>query len=263
MLFCKIKPHIICICSPDKIDFIKLLFETIDKNGKIDYCATLIVNTFKNQKIDIKVSDKIEVLYSETNYWNHPPERWFVKPKSDICMFLDFDILNLNDINPLLYLCKRKNSLCGVLAYNFNVEYKLIKSVFDQCGVIFSPKKKTWRDNNLIPSYYNYGVLCMPSEIMLKISNVIYKNVNIVNNIAFRENDNYLKRHGGQIALSISIEELNIKTFDLPLRYNFPNTFYDLEENYPLEKEKIVFKHFLIKDKDTVLKERINRLSYF
>ena len=108
MIFCKIKPHIICICSPDKINFIKLLFETIDENGKIDYCATLIVNTFKNKNIDVKLSDKIEVLYSETNYWNHPPERWFVKPKSDICMFLDFDILNLSDINPLLYLCKKK-----------------------------------------------------------------------------------------------------------------------------------------------------------
>ena len=173
-----IKPHLLYICSPDKGKFVKLSLESFDKFSCTDYYSSLIVNS--PGKGSLYVNKDIDVIYDNSHYKDHPPTRWSIEPKSEVCLFIDYDVIVRSDIRPLVEICKQTNSICGVIAYECNINKYLFQRAFKECGVPYIESKKTWIGKTPIPKYYNYGVLAVPSKWLKVIHDPLSHNIKIV-----------------------------------------------------------------------------------
>ena len=260
-----IKPHLLYICSPDKEKHIKLSLESFEKFSRTDFHSTLIINTPEqgnwkgNFHINRDWTKDLEIIFDDSHYKDHPPTRWSVEPRSEVCIFIDHDIVVRSDIRPLVEICKQTNSICGVIAYNCKIKNSLFRKAFEECGVPYIKRKKTWIGKIPIPKYYNYGVLAVPSTWLKVIHDPLSDNIKIINRLSKETQDYYLCKHGGQVALAITLEQLNVPTIDLDIKYNYPNTkniyskqtticnhpsIYSRFKPYP---EEVVFEHILDK----------------
>jgi hypothetical protein len=240
-------PHILYIASYDKSLFINHSINSLTNNGKVFFEATVIFNTPEKKKENYSINSlsKVDIIHSPLHHKEHPPSRWFLDFKSKICLFLDYDIVCLKDIRKLINICNQTNSLCGVLAYKFNIDKNLFKECFKKCGADYIETKETWLDKVSIPRYYNYGVLAMPVHLIYYMRNELQENINIINDLATSLNDTQLKKHAGQIALSITIEKLKVPTTDLDISYNCP----DIAPEHAFKTNSVVFWHNLKKNK--------------
>lgn len=239
------KPHVMYIASYDKQGLMESSIRSLDRICNDYYCTVIITNVDRGFVLSSYINNKADVVIETTDYRNHPPSRWHIEPKSDVCLFLDYDICVKSDINQMLDLCKETESLCGVLAYKKNT--LKIKESFQACNVEYLENNTTWIDKKPIPTYYNYGVLAVPKLWLKNISKVIDFNITKLNMLANKLNDNELRQHVGQIALATVIKQLNVPVTNLPLRFNYPDNFVELSEEFPEEKENVVFLHCLTK----------------
>jgi lipopolysaccharide biosynthesis glycosyltransferase len=244
-----IKPHILQISSFDKIDLLKCSLHALKMFGKTDFFSTIILNSMDSfENFDKNIFKNSEVILDKANYKDHPTTRWYIKPKSEVCLFLDNDIFACRDISPLIQLCHSTQTVCGVLALDAPFDENQcdqFKLIFEKCGVEYHESRKSFLEKN-IPIYYNYGVLAIPSKFMEKIKVPLTENVKKINNY-------YPHFHAGQIALSITLKQLNIPTTDLPLRYNFYDMYPEiLTKKYEYEYKNVVFKHFIIAKKTKI-----------
>jgi hypothetical protein len=229
-------PHILLAGSPNYLFLAELLLRSLVKFGKSDFFADLIIlNANEFTCIDdLKhIKKYCKVSYSKEKYEDHYPSRWFIEPKSDVCIFLDFDILICSGVKPIVDICLKRDAFCAVPAVNhipLNEWYRL----FNLCNVKFPDKMIKTKDGNVSPYYVNYGVLAMPSKFVKPIRQVILNNVEIVKR--FTSQPYFI----GQISLAISLAQANIPTFVLPERFNYIDFIASKEEF-----DNVVFYHML------------------
>ena len=197
------------------------------ENSGISFTASIVLNTpnnnNKNNLIIVKKDLNTNIVEDNNSFVDHPPTRWFLDLKSQVCIFLDYDILTMSNVYSLIDLCYNTNTLCGVLAYKCKIKKDLFHMCFEQCGVFYKECRETWIDKVSIPKYYNYGVLAVPKHIVHRMRGPLKDNIKKINDLANSTNDKELKRHTGQIALAVTIEKLKIPTTDLDIKYNYPS----------------------------------------
>jgi len=237
--------HVLYIASPERIALLEKSIESLLKNGGIECGITAIINSgMSTKKISIKYTD---ILEDKSHFVDHHPTRWFVKPKSDVCIFLDYDIFVMSSLKTLVETCKIEQKLCGVMVYDQPIKKETLEVAFKDCGVEYKENASTWKHERKIPRCYNYGVLAAPVQIVEKIKNQLAKNILIINETSKKLKSHDLAYYTGQVALSITIHQLNIPVKDMPLRYNFPDCIPEIDIKFPEEKENVICLHSLTK----------------
>lgn len=233
-------PHILLAVSSNYLFLVETLVRSLVKFGKLDFFADLVVlNADKLIRIDEfkYISRYCDVSYSIKRHEDHYPPRWFIKPKSDVCVFLDFDILICSSIKPLVDICVKEEKFCAVPAIKSSIGLEEWHRLFALCNVKFPHKMIKTQDGSISPYYVNYGMLAMPAKFVNSIKEVILKNVEIVKR--FTSQPYFI----GQISLAISLAQTDTPTLILPKRFNYTDNLDDNVEKEELDN--IVFYHML------------------
>jgi lipopolysaccharide biosynthesis glycosyltransferase len=238
--------HALYIASPDKTKLLKKSISSLIKNGGIESKITAVINSnSSNQKMSL--DGDVEIIEDENHFKDHPPTRWFLDQKSEVCLFFDYDILVKSSLKQLVEICRIEQKLCGVLVYDQPIQKDILISAFGDCGVEYKEDSATWVNGRKIPRCYNYGVLAVPKQIVEKVRSQLDTNIKILNETSKRLKSDDLAYFVGQVALSVTMRQLDISTKDMPLRYNFPDCIPELDRKFPIEKNNIVCYHMLTK----------------
>lgn len=198
---------------------------------------------FKNKELEKKIKEekifvgKHDLFFSNTNYKNHPPVRWYIKSKCHNIVFVDMDMLFCSDIHELE---ENTDCLSGVIAHDSPFTLNEWKEVFKIFQIKF-PNEIYFTNNTKkpCPFYLNFGFVHLSELIKTKIKNlyIFYlKKLSVLENY---KNNQFLP----QIALTLATIKSNIKTKVLPLKFNFPD--YNHYENlYEGEFENIKLFHY-------------------
>jgi hypothetical protein len=242
--------HALYIASPDKTKLLEKSIGSLIKNGGIESKITAVINSnFSNQKISL--DGDVEIIEDESHFKDHPPTRWFLDQKSEVCLFFDYDILVKSSLKKLVEICRTEQRLCGVMVYDQPIDRDILMRAFGDCGVDYEEDSATWFDDRQIPRCYNYGVLAVPQKIVKIVKDQLDTNIKIINETSKRLNSSELSYFTGQVALSITMRQLDIPTKDMPLRYNFPDCIPELDRKFPIEKNNMVCYHMLTKKMPT------------
>lgn len=241
-----VKAHALYIASPDKTKLLEKSIKSLIKNGGIETKVTIVINSnSSNQKISI--FGDVNIIEDKSYFRDHPPTRWFLDQKSEVCLFFDYDILIVSSLKELVETCLAEQRLCGVMVYDQPIDRNILISAFGDCGVEYKEDSATWVNGRKIPRCYNYGVLAVPKQIVEKVRSQLDTNIKILNETSKRLKSDDLAYFVGQVALSVTMRQLDIPTKDMPLRYNFPNCIPELDRKFPIEKNNIVCYHMLTK----------------
>ena len=209
----------------------------------------------KNEQLERKVKEahkelaEAEILFCRLSYLQHPPVRWHVEPRGNICVLVDSDVLVCS---PLQGLKKWENcnAVAGVLAHESPYELDEWMKIFNHFGIEYNdPIYQTTDTEKACPFYVNYGVLIVDSCLMPKIREKIGPNIEKVMEMEERKHTFTSSGHSpnffvGQIALTVTLAELPIKKQTLPVRYNYPD-YPHYDEKFPEELNQILFFHHL------------------
>jgi hypothetical protein len=243
-----VEAHALYIASPDKTKLLEKSIMSLRKRGGIQSKITVVVNSnYSRQKISILPDEDIEIIEDKSHFTEHPPTRWFLKHKSEVCLFFDYDILVNSSLKALVETCKTEQKMCGVIVYDQPIDKSIMAQAFNDCGAEYKEDSETWLDNKKIPRCYNYGVLAVPKCIVEKIRNQLATNIKTINETSKRLNSNELAYFTGQVALSVTIHQLNIPTKDMPLRYNFPDCIPEINRKFITERNNMICHHILTK----------------
>jgi hypothetical protein len=217
------------------------LIKSLKRFSKIDFFVTIIITGVESVNL-IEIIQKypilndVEILCSNINYKKHPPVRWNVQLKADV-IFIDCDVLVCNTLQNL----SCKDAISGVLAHDSPFFMDEWMQIFNGLKIKFSGETfKTTDTKKEIPFYVNYGMIMTQTHIVNEMRVQLQKNIDKVMSFWKTSNSYFV----GQIALTVTIEELNIKKEILPVRYNYPDySWYD--KNYSEELNKMVFYHYL------------------
>lgn len=179
----------------------ELLIKSIKKYSKVPQNFSLVVQGYELSSrkqpiplVPIKITNKYinenaEVLYCPY-YWRlGTPCRWFIEPKSEMCVFIDVDIIACNDLSSLEEL--DKNTIYGNTAY-------------------FSPlNDQEWLsleiEKNEQQFYFNMGLIISPSKYIKIIGNELLR--------IYPEIENKFPDccyYAGQISLTYIVKKMKI-----------------------------------------------------
>lgn len=163
-------------------------------------------------------------------------QRWQYDFRSDVVLLLDADILIARPLDDLIETVYSRQAIAGLIAHVSPFESRAANGFLD----LPEGWKKLHESLGLRPGradyehtgwgymssddrfrytqpYFNYGVVCAPRGMAVRIGSVI----------------DDLQRHvrdrfpglcfGAQIALALAIAQLELPHWCLPMRYNFPN----------------------------------------
>ena len=219
------------ICTmPKKKYYLSLVLTGIgNKSDSIIYRDEELENKIKNEKFFLKPFD---LFFSNEHYKTHPPVRWHIENKCDTCVFIDCDMFLCSDLNefetPIDYLG-------GVIAYDSPLTLIEWKELFSYLKIKFPIKTYiTHNTKKECPFYISFGFVLTNDKIKKAIAQNFYKNLQKIQKIK-KYNKLYFL---AQVALTITIYELEINFKELPLRYNFPD--YKHFENMYIEEFKNV-----------------------
>jgi len=217
--------------------------------GVSDYKLTLVLTGNNALKHNIKlartrinnsfIDKRASVFFSDCHYKFHPPVRWFVKPQSELCIFVDSDVLVCSEIK-----LPDPNIFSSVIAHQSHYSMANWKKIFERFDVPFPGvlyQSNFYRQ--VCPYYVNFGLLIVPAEYVDQIGMYLKNNMlDIMNFLSKIRSKNFFSP---QVALTLALERLSIPKQDLPLRYNYPDVpTYD--KRCPEELENMMFYHYLI-----------------
>jgi hypothetical protein len=250
------KPHFMIVQSamPSQERRTELLLRMIEQMGNVsDYHCTLIIqNGEKITNKNLRLKCDIHQYEWDHRYffpWSTSP-RWRVKPKSDLVVCCDNDLLVLRDLNPFLkqahashainaligLVSPWQNSICNLNADTQHLapigepnDYYLSmwRRLFQKMDMTF-PEKLYFHTllngnvfNNhqhaLTPYYPNHGFMVMGADIFQKIGDVYYPLLRKLNELIYK---NY---YIVQVAATLAIYKSGVKAVDMPLQYNYVN----------------------------------------
>lgn len=256
----------------------KMLFQCkcfLDSLKNSSYEFTLVINNYRNsnsnnllyedttEAVQFKkiLGYDVEILFSPIPHSLHPPVRWFVNPRSDFCVFVDSDVLMCSDIDSKEINEIKKFDISGLIAHE-NIEN------WDEVFNVFNVKNRsknyrTTKTKEPCPFYINYGVVFVNSNLMCEIKNILDLNLKKLMKSKFKSS-----HYVGQIALAVTLADLNLNLNSLPLRFNYPDSpNYDshLEELHNIRffhylYSKNIFSSYnkLLKDKEYFKKRNLN-----
>jgi hypothetical protein len=160
------------------------------------------------------ISSNAEILFCPYHWRTYTPSRWFIKPKSETCVFIDADMLACCDLTPLYEL--DKNTVHGVAAFNWHLGEDHWKSL----GL----------NQDEIQYYFNFGMLVVPAKYMTAIGNQM---LDMLPKMLHEHS-----YHAGQISLALSLKKLGIPRNSLPNKFNWYDTLL------PDNLDEIILLHY-------------------
>lgn len=248
--------HFLMTISDDPLMWVRTenFLYTLPKKYFVTLVITGVKNTtndllFYNQYLCKKIKKEkpflknYDLIFSSINHNLHPPVRWHIRNKFKNCIFVDCDMFLCSD---LIEFEKDIDYLGGVIAYDCPLSLDDWKELFLYFNLKF-PKETyvTYSTKKECPFYINFGFIVTNEEIKENVKNKFYFNLQKIKNIEKFKNNYFL----AQLALTITVYQLNVKFKELPLRYNFPD-YKNFENFYPHEFENIKIFHSLNKKPD-------------
>lgn len=205
------------------------------------------------EKFELLLDDNIEIYFSSLLFLDHPPVRWFVEPKQEVCVFLDVDMIACSSLVTIEREILNCNCIAGVLAHSCEFDFLWWNKIFQIVNVNFPFNFYKTLLGNLSPFYINFGFIIMTKEIFHKIKKTYIDFIDVlIANKTYK--DLYFLP---QISLALTIEKFNLQKKILPLRYNYPDYILDRKSNtsnskkitvdkyFPQELDNIVFYHYM------------------
>lgn len=168
---------------------------------KIKYEEIEKITKFKNSRI---VRKNVEFIYCPYLWKLGLPCRWFIKPKSEVCIMIDVDMLCCNNLDEIFNLDKNKIHGCIALDDSVIDRYKL-----NSVGI---------SEKILNSHYINFGFVVVPCKYLIDIGTDLFYN--------YPNLEKKFKYYTGQVALANSIKKLNFPLNILsPQKYNCYDCF--------------------------------------
>lgn len=194
---------------------------------------------FKN--IDIEWSHPIGAV--NLNYSAQHYHRFKVfRPDADMVIICDADTVLIRPFPELIKMCIQAPALFGVIAHYHMTTDKDWQEIAN--AVIEKPVKIKYKYTleavDSLPSapfYINYGFLASTPSLLNKLYN---KDIQLIDSIIEQVGPLW----ASQVSVALASEALNLPSYALPMRYNFPND-KKADKLYPNELDDIVLVHYL------------------
>ena len=188
--------------------------------------------------------------FQKDSYWETSREIFRRPVRGKFVMCADADVIFVRDFSDLLEDLEKSPAVAGVIAHappfpklppseiwdRLCAEYgvPVPPSIHEHTGWGFMVKAP---EHRYTPSYYNFGMVIAPGEMMNAIATEIAAAYDLVTK---RLTTFFLF----QIALTLAIQKKNLPSRALPLRYNFPND-PRFDQKYPDELADVRILHYL------------------
>lgn len=159
----------------------------------------------------------VDEFYFCSQYWRlGMPNRWLIKPKSDMCIMIDVDMLACNDLNDVYNL--NRNKIHGVRARNTFIENDFWNKI-------------NFSKEDILKYYINFGFVAVPSIYLKVIGEELF--------YSYKKMTKVHEYYAGQLALAFTFKKLKFSPNILSKKFNF----YDLDQ-FP-GRDNILFLHIL------------------
>lgn len=221
--------------SPDRMLHVDHFLKSLNKFGGIDYEFDLAVTDYSRLPTELspELSKGTIHSFSEHHHTDHPPVRWLLEPKTDLCVFVDFDILIIDSLADLLRLCVG-NKLYAAIVLKNHLTDEEFKSVFSVCGVPLPDFSFTTQLGQPVPFYPNFGFVVMSKDVFYALRDVYPINLKLIMSLAEEEDSFALTRFASQLALSVSVYQTGVDFESLSYKYNhsdMPHFFDDFDSS--------------------------------
>jgi hypothetical protein len=204
-----------------------------------------------------------EGLFRRHSYLAQALHRLCYEHQADVVLLVDADTLVAAPFNDAVELAVRTQSLGGCIAHappfpvrskidwdtlfrHFGLPRPRLRHLYAGWPLMFKRRGVEQLCPQLCPAYFNFGVLLFPRAIARRVGDHIFSALEKVNALQ----DSYFN---GQLALAMTIAELDIPYHCLPFRYNAAN-WSALQKLYPCEVDQARILH-LISGKGDVFKD--------
>jgi hypothetical protein len=172
-----------------------------------------------------------EANFREHSYFATGAARLRYEFRSDLVLLLDADILVASPFDELIRRTFRDGHVAGMIAPASPLQFidppTTWEAIYRHCGITKAPEIRHehpgwpyYRSDDPAyqfgPAYFNYGVICAPSEMIRRIGETYFSDLQRLR--ALSPSDLM-----AQVALTTSIVRLGLPYRALPVRYNFPN----------------------------------------
>jgi len=216
----------------------------------------------------VKVSWTPDAQFAQDGDWAQSDDVFRAVPEGDVLVALDADMFPISSIESMLDRVFDTGAVAGVVAHYPTV----LDFEFDTASNAFllrpDGRRESLRDAwvrlahgltdvsldfgyvhtlmgaedppeyRLTPFYVNFGVVAFPREAFEAVAPRYLAMRQRV--MARMDKTDF----SGQVALTLAIADARVPTWDLPMRYNFPNDPI-AEAKYPHELERVAIVHYL------------------
>ncbi len=175
-------------------------------------------------------------------------DRFFVETDADFILMADADTMFIRGVDDLLLSLRESPAIAGVIAHvppflgQPEVTWKSLLKIYGRAlpkdlyqhtgwGTMFHDPQLRFG-----PAYYNFGAVFIPAAMMPDLAKTFAANLSDKSS-----NVGYFQ---GQVALTLSIHDLDLPRIALEPRYNFPND-PRFEQAYPQDLADVRILHYL------------------
>jgi hypothetical protein len=192
-------------------------------------------------------------LFRRHSYYATANERFRYAYLAPAVMLADADTFVAGELGGLVNRCLREQAFAGVIAHvpPFEADDSLSPGVhwqrlYQALGLAVPAfvhehtgfgVMRTNPESRYCPPYFNLGMLVAPAPLMNQIGELLYADMEAVDQV-------YPTPFKCQIALTLSLAQLDAKAVALPMRYNFANDDR-LAGRYPGELTHVRLFHYL------------------
>jgi hypothetical protein len=167
----------------------------------------------------------IEILYTP-HFWElGAPCRWFVEPRSPMCVFIDVDVVACSDLSSMYEL--DRDMVHGVTAFTAHLDDQEWSSI----GLTEEDRK----------NYFNMGMVVVPSKNIKEIGKQLFE-------VYPRMQKKFPEKayYSGQVSLSYLLKGMKLKLNTLPAKFNW----FDARPYSELDETPIFFHYFWRNNKE-------------
>ena len=215
---------------------------------------------------DVEIAWTSESRFARAGDWAQSDDAFRFAPRdADVLVAMDADTFPITSPEPLLDRVYDSNAVAGVIAHY----PPILDFVFDQTTYRFSARsdqsiRATWArlsdglvtapldfayshtlmdpqcspQQRLTPFYLNFGMVLFPR---VAFDQIAPRYLALRALVAQRMSS---PDFSGQVALTLAIADTGVRTWALPMRYNFPNDLR-AEQLYPEELKQVAIVHYL------------------
>lgn len=246
----RITPHFTTVISAnDRMEQqVECLIKSLARYGSFHF-TTFIQEREKISSKFLQDHSDIQTYKADPEFhcpWNTCP-RWDAKPKSELYIGIDPDVIAMNDYKRDLASCA-KYEICGTLAYKSHLNLEQWRVLFDDAGIEYPPELYPCCHNgDEMPYYLNNGLITLQSDRVEDMRLATKDMLKIAN-----------KRHYGlffivQVATCLAVHKLGLD------RKLTSTSFHQLETFDPNPNNETIFFHYnLHKNRFSSLSEQLS-----